>query len=548
MLSSRCTHSDFPSILNGLKSIGEYIKDPIDELILENNYLPSLPGRIFSPINILRLMLRHNGLERVSSDWLTGLESNLVEVFLVEPQFRSIPDDAFSKLNALQAVTIQTKLLKHLPLFSRLMNLRYIQIESESLLELSALNFKDNVNLEKLHMSSSPHLTKLEANTFVDLPKLDLLNITHCGLNWIHPRAFTRLPSLKELSLIGNKLRDAAMIGQATRELPILEVIKLDSNDINKLDEASFVDMPKITEISLSENKITEILFGAFHRLPQLKKLNLNKNFIKYIHPESFLQDMPNRLEELLLVDNRISHIKDIRSVLNSLPRLLFLDLSFNNLQDIPFGGFRGHPTLEQIDLSFNKINLIDKEAFMAMPALRELRLRNNSLSEQIEPPYWNLPALKGLDLSENLFRRVVPSLLLNLPSLRRLDLHGNHLNIIDQDSFLLVPALEHVNISHNQLKVLHPATFRPLLHLYELDASYNWLVRFVPGLPRAVENLYMHHNRIEDVPRLPSPDLDLPVLKILDLRFNRLEMLYKKAFGTMPQLRKILLGKYFHF
>lgn len=495
-------------------------------------------------------MLRHNGLERVSSDWLTGLESILVEVFLVEPQFRSVPDDAFAKLNALQAITIQTKLLKHLPLFSRLMNLRYIQIDSESLLEVSPLNFKDNLNLEKLHISSSPHLTKLEANTFVDLPKLELVNISNCGLNWIHVRTFARLPSLKDLSLIGNKITDAAMIGQATRELPNLQLIKLDSNDINKLDEASFVDMPKVTEISLSENKITEILFGAFHRLPKLKKLNLNKNFIKYIHPESFLQDMPNRLEELLLVDNRISHIKDIRSVLNSLPKLQFLDLSFNNLQMIPLGAFRGHPTLEQIDLSFNKINLIDKEAFMAMPALRELRLRNNSLSDLIEPPFWNLPALKGLDLSENLFRRIGPRLLLNLPSLRRLDLHGNNLNVIDQDSFLLVPALEHINISHNDLKILHPATFRPLLHLYELDASYNRLINFVSGLPRDVENLYMHHNRIKEVLRLPSPDMDLPILKMLDLRFNRLEMLYKKAFSTMPQLKKLFLGKYsyFHF
>lgn len=491
-------------------------------------------------------MLRHNGLERVSSDWLTGLESNLVEVFLVEPQLRSIPIDAFSKLNALQAITIQTKLMKHLPLFSGITKLRYIQSDSESLLELSPLNFKGNVNLERLHVSSSPLLGKIEANTFVDLPKLELVNITNCGMVWMHSRAFTRLPALRELILTGNKIADAGMIGQATRELPELEILKLDFNNINKLDEASFVDMPKITEIHLSDNKISEILFGAFHRLPHLKKLNLNRNFIKYIHPEIFLQDVPNNLEELLLVDNRISHIKELRSVLNSLPRLLFLDLSFNNLKTIPFGGFRGHPTLEQLDLSFNKINLIEKEAFMAMPALRELRLRNNSLSELLPQPFWNLPALKGLDLSENLFRRIGPRLLLNLPSLRRLDLHENDLNIIDPDSLLPVPTLEHINISHNSLEILHPATFRPLLHLYELDVSYNRLLYFVPGLPRGIENLHLHHNHILEVPRLPSPDLDLPALKMLDIRFNRLETIYEKAFTTMPQLKKIYLGKYF--
>lgn len=490
-------------------------------------------------------MLRHNGLERVSSDWLTGLETILVEVFLVEPQLRSIPNDSFLKLNNLQAVTIQTKLLKHLPLFSGLNNLRYIQIESESLLDLSPLNFKNNHNLEKVHISSSPFLTKLSANTFVELPKLELINITNCGLNWIHARAFVGLIELKELSLVGNKLVDAGMVARANRELPKLEVIRLDVNNIDKLSEASFVDLPNVKEIHLSDNRISEILFGAFHRLPELKKLNLNRNAIRYIHPESFLQDTPNNLEELLLVDNRIRHIKELRSILNSLPRLLFLDMSYNNLKTIPFGAIRGHPTLEQLDMSFNQIDHIEKEAFMAMPALRELRLRNNSLSELIQPPFWNLPALKGLDLSGNLFRRIEPRLLQNLPSLRRLDLNGNRLTVLDPASFSPVPALEHINVSHNDIKILHPATFRSLLHLYELDASFNRLLQFIPGLPRGIENLHLHHNQIQEIPSLPTPDLDLPALRMLDLRFNRLETLHKKAFSTMPQLKKLFLGKY---
>lgn len=489
-------------------------------------------------------MLRLNGLERVSNDWLTGLEPVLVEVFLVEPRLRSIPDDSFSKLSALQAITIQTKLLKYLPLFSGLNELRYIQIESESLLELSSINFNDNSNLEKIHISSSPALTKLGANTFVNLPKLQLINITNCGLEWIHSRAFARLPALKEISLINNKLQDGALIGQATRELPQLEIIRLDLNIIHKLAEGSFVDLPRLKEIHLSDNKISEILFGAFHRLPELKKLDLNRNIIRFIHPESFLQDIQSGLEELFLADNLISHIKELRSILNSLPQLLFLDLSNNLLESIPFGSFRGHATLEQLDLSFNKIRLIDKEAFMAMPALRELRLKNNSLSELIDQPYWNLPSLKGLDLSENSFRRIGPRLLQNLPSLRRLDLSKNELAVIDPDSFLPVPALEHVNVSHNRLEIIHPATFRPLLHLYEIDIKHNRLLHFIPGLPRGVENVYLHHNRIKEIPRLPSPDLDLPALKMLDLSFNRLETLHKKSFSTIPQLKKLYLGK----
>lgn len=542
---NRCTHSDLPSVLHGLKSVSEHIKDVIDELILENNYLPSLPGRIFSSLRVLRLMLRQNGLEIVSSNWSTGLETELVEIFVVEPRLRKIPEDSLLKLKALQALTIQTKLLQHLPLLSGLNKLRYMQIEAESLVELSSNKFRNNLNLEMVHISSSSGVIKLEANTFVDFPKLELINITNCSLEWIHSRAFARLPTLKELSLIGNKIVNAAMIGHAIKELPHLEIIRLDSNFINELAEGSFRNLPKLKEIHLSDNRISQIHLGAFQRLPKLRKLNLNKNVIKYIHPESFSQDFHNNLEELHLSNNRIKQIKELRYILNALPRLLFLDVSYNVLENIPFGALGGHHTLEQLDLSFNKLVLIDKQAFTTMPVLRELRLRNNSLSELTEQPFWNLPSLKGLDLSENLFRRIGLKLLLNLPSLRRLDLSKNQVNVIEPNTFLPVPALEHVNVSHNRLEIIHPGTFRSLLHLYEIDISYNRLIQFVPGLPRGVENAYLHHNYIKEISKLPSPDLDLPELKLLDLSHNKLDIVSKKSFSTIPQLKKMYLGKF---
>lgn len=79
---------------------------PIDELILENNNLLSLPGRVFAPLKVMRLMLRHNSLERLSSGWLMDLEDHLVEVYMVENNLRSIPFDSLSGLHKLEAVTI----------------------------------------------------------------------------------------------------------------------------------------------------------------------------------------------------------------------------------------------------------------------------------------------------------------------------------------------------------------------------------------------------------------------------------------------------------
>lgn len=141
-LCFRCSHTNLPKIREGLAAVGKYLSDPIDELILENNHLPSLPGKAFAPLRILRLMLRYNRLERVTSDWLSGLEDSLVELFVVEPELRSLPEDSLERLDAVQAVTIQTGLIKRLPRMSALPRLRYVKVESSSLVELSPRLFR----------------------------------------------------------------------------------------------------------------------------------------------------------------------------------------------------------------------------------------------------------------------------------------------------------------------------------------------------------------------------------------------------------------------
>lgn len=390
----RCSHSDLTRVLVGLQAVGTHVTRPVDELILENNHLPSLPGNTFSALRVVRLMLRDNGLERVAASWLAGLEDTLLEVFVVEPRLRSLPADSLEQLRGLEAVTLQGGAIKRLPRFSGLPRLRYVHIQSPALVELSPLGFKALGDLEQLHVAFSPHLTRLEGGFLQDLPRLRMLNVTHCGLAWVHPRALATLPALKELTLVGNRLTDAGMVGRAARELPALSVLKLDDNHFDRLSEASFVDMPSLHEIALAGNRIAELQRGAFDRLPALRKLDLSRNRVRRVHPETFLQQA-STLEELWLTANSLDHVAETRALLDSLPRLRYLDLSYNFIEEVPFGAFRGHPTLERLHLDHNRIQHIQREAFTAMPALRELRLRNNSLTSFVDGPFWNLPALK---------------------------------------------------------------------------------------------------------------------------------------------------------
>jgi Leucine-rich repeat (LRR) protein len=180
-------------------------------------------------------------------------------------------------------------------------------------------------------------------------------------------------------------------VGRASRELPALSVLRLDDNHFDILAEASFVDLPSLREVTLAGNRITEVQRGAFDKLPALRRLDLSRNRVRRIHSEAFRQHS-STLDELWLSANAIDHVTEVRSLLDAMPRLRYLDLSYNYIEEIPFGALRGHPTLERLHLDHNRVQHIQREAFTAMPALRELRLRNNSLSSFLEGPLWNLP------------------------------------------------------------------------------------------------------------------------------------------------------------
>ncbi|KAH8403583.1 hypothetical protein KR215_009972 [Drosophila sulfurigaster] len=539
-----CSHSNLPQIMDGLKSVERNIKTRIDELVLENNQLPALPGRFFGNLQIVRLMLRYNSIERVSNGWLNELENSLVEIFIVEPQLRSIPAESLNGMINMLAITIQSDELKHLPDFSGLLSLTYLSVQSASLTELSSHSFRHLPKLQHIHITGGAGLTRLEAGLFDGLISLKNLDLSRNGLNWIHLRALTRLPNLVSLKLSHNQISDVGMIGRIVKDLEHLKKLRLDHNIIAVIEDGSFVDLPNLSELHLNDNRITELQYGAFLRTPQLKTIHLHNNLIRRIHPESLLQASGSGVEAVHIYNNEIAHVEALRALLDALPTLRFLDMSNNLLSELPYGALRGHGTLEQLHLNNNQLRLIERDALMAMPALRELRMRNNSLSSELPLPFWNLPGLKGLDLAQNQFTHVDAQLLAGLPSLRRLDLSENGLIDLAANSFRHNPLLETLNISSNELSQLHPGTLLHLERLFEVDASYNQLSSVIGGLPRIVERILLRGNRIASLPAAGSKSLQLPNLRMLDLSQNRIEQLSRHGFQSAPELRVLSLAQ----
>ncbi|KAH8293544.1 hypothetical protein KR054_001394, partial [Drosophila jambulina] len=539
-----CSHSNLPQIMDGLKAVERNIKGRIDELVLENNQLPALPGRFFGSLQIVRLMLRHNSIERVSNGWLNELENGLVEIFVVEPQLRSIPAESLNGMINMLAITIQSDELKHLPDFSGLLSLTYLSVQTGALQELPPHLFRHLPKLQHIHITGGLGLTRLEAGLFDGLISLKNLDLSHNGLNWIHLRALSRLPNLVSLKLSHNQISDVGMVGRIVKDLEHLKKLRLDHNLISVIEDGSFVDLPNLSELHLNDNRITELQYGAFLRTPQLKTIYLQNNLIRRIHPESLLQASGSGVEAVHIYNNEIGHVEALRALLDALPSLRYLDMSGNLLSELPYGALRGHGTLEQLHLNHNQLRLIERDALMAMPALRELRMRNNSLSSDLPLPFWNLPGLKGLDLAQNQFTRVDSQLLAGLPSLRRLDLSENGLSELAPNSFRHNPLLETLNISSNELSKIHSSTLLHLERLFEVDASYNQLKAVIGGLPRIVERISLKGNQISALPAAASKDLQLPNLRMLDLSQNRIEQLPRHGFQGAAELRVLSLAQ----
>lgn len=136
---------------------------------------------------------------------------------------------------------------------------RYIQIEAAALTDAYPNNFQGLPFLEQLHITSAPKIRSLHEDFVHDLPKLSILNFTSAGLTYIHSRTLQRLPALTELSFTGNKFTDARLVGMAIRDLPNLATLRLDRNNIVRLEEGSFVDMLSLRNLYLNDNKITHI-------------------------------------------------------------------------------------------------------------------------------------------------------------------------------------------------------------------------------------------------------------------------------------------------
>ncbi|XP_061684333.1 leucine-rich repeat and fibronectin type III domain-containing protein 1-like protein isoform X3 [Syngnathoides biaculeatus] len=167
-------------------------------------------------------------------------------------------------------------------------------------------------------------------------------------------------------------------------------------------------------ELRLMDNFITTLRQRDFANMSSLIHLTLSRNTISQIRPLAFadLQD----LHALHLDANRLTTLDDAH--FQGLVNLRHLILANNQLHHISQGAFQDFlETLEDLDLSYNNLVDVPWETISMLVSVNTLSLDHNLIESVPEGIFSNLHKLARLDMTSNKLKKIPPDpLFLRIP------------------------------------------------------------------------------------------------------------------------------------
>lgn len=354
---------------------------------------------------------------------------------------------------------------------------------------------------------SENFIEKIPAKSFSTL-----LNLTKLNLSWVNKNrkpnfdkdVFKNLTKLKELRLSGNHLFEIPS------ELPhSLAVFELNRNKITSLTKQNFANLRNMRHLWLSKNCYSwnpcgtsiKIADGTFEVLTKLKLLDLSFNNLTQVP-----KGLPSSLTSLELGSNQIQNIyeNDFQGVQHL--KILKIQGNCPRCTNAPY------PCVPCQNISLG----IHPKAFYNLTKLETLNLGGNSL--KYLNPFWfeNLRNLKQLFLAFNYLLKPITeeaTFLKNLQKLQKLDLSFNFalkyypttLNLSKEFSSLV--SLKTLHLEGLVFQSIGPDTLRPLYHLEKLSVvnlGTNFIIHADSRVAKNLSHLklvYLAENRLYPVP-----------------------------------------------
>ncbi|XP_033014656.1 toll-like receptor 13 [Lacerta agilis] len=577
-------------------------------LHLSFNKMEVIEGGAFENLTDLRtLNLSCNSLVNLSKYAFLGLP-NLTFLILHHNRLSKIQEDTFSPFQNLLALQLH---------FNKLENFEEVVLSLVRLTSLKVLNLCNN-NLTSLE--SEPRLptslsTLLLCNN--SLHKVDVkepeflrnvkrLDISYNRISNASSFATVHLQNLSRLELMGNGL-DIFQVFKVSDLRPwTLDYSGLylsKSYQLSKLCEhlnASNHSLP----LRLQSNNIRKVNSSTFGACPPILLLDLSRNRLRSVGcVREKMGRVQNQLKTLIVEHNLLGKLKSC-SKIDPLNELRTISFRFNRILLVSAQAFCYAPNLETLHLNINSIAVLDKNALKGLQYLRELRLDNNLLTDLYETSFDDLKSLKILNLRNNHVSVLFPGVFKNLGSLYILDLGGNNIRRLTNTSFEGLRNLSNLYLDGNHIEYISHWFFKPVqstlqvldlrankinyismkqhsqppflnLHkLYDLKLQgqqpYGLKIippKFFKGL-RSLRNLHLSENKIlsiapdvfDDLGQLrylsladssngmgnfpPGIFKNLRNLTLLNLENAGLRTLTLEVFGNLSRLRTLQMGK----
>ncbi|RMZ94744.1 Leucine-rich repeat-containing egg-6, partial [Brachionus plicatilis] len=374
----------------------KYDIEVIDTFTLRLGSNISSIENIFKGLSINILFMDASNLRSLHQNLFNSIKSikniYLSNNFLTHLNFSEF-DDNFK--NSIQSIVLKNNSLNRIPPLTQLNNLNYMDLSSNRIWDLSALQ-DCHSPLETLDLSNN-YVTHLHYNFSTKLQKcLSTLILNSNGIAQVNN--LSNLDQLSNLQLSRNFLEH--LTADALQHLPLLTHLDLSHNKIKTMANNTFDSVKELSLLDLSFNKIEFLQVDLFSNLKKLQKLFLQSNSIRVVD----------------------------FSVFNNQKLLYVLDLSGNQIERMDLDKASNFTNLQLLRLSENRLESIDyQKMFSTMGSIRMLYLENNYLDQM--PKY--LGSLIKLDMSnqhdrltiipDSAFSRYDTSVLL------RLNLSKNH-------------------------------------------------------------------------------------------------------------------------
>ncbi|CAL0316013.1 unnamed protein product [Lupinus luteus] len=254
------------------------------------------------------------------------------------------------------------------------------------------------------------------------------------------------------------------------------------SNDINWISHLGLLQHLDLSDVHL----------GGIHNLSQVLNMfpSLLRIYLRHCELSNLFLPTVNhtniapQLQSLDLSDNNLN---DVPSWLSYFQKLKYLDISGNGIQGPLPDILRNMTSIESLYLSYNKFTLFPSW-FGEFNRLINLDLSINGFSGPIPEVIRNLTSIESLYLYDNKFT-TIPSWFCNFKKLVDLDLSLNALVDPIPEAIRNMTSIEFLDFSVNHLTSV-PCGFGELKKLVQLDISYNDLTHIECSLSSILSNL----------------------------------------------------------